>query len=233
MSYTLTGSFIEACDCFIVCPCWVDEEADDGHCTGLVAWTLGPGSDIDGLDVHGRTVVSITAHGSRRRGGTSTTVVFVDHEATPTQTRKLTDAFAGRLDGPLAELAGVTGTVVLTGQAVIDVTNEDHAWSVSVRLPPQQPTADAIDVAGEQRVFSDAGSLPLTLRNTALSAEFGVPPTTPDVTGLRSDHLTVAVAALPGGFVDVVGRSGMTGRFSYTHPPEPAEVGDAERRNRE
>ena len=29
MSYTLTGSFIEACDCFIVCPCWVDEDADD------------------------------------------------------------------------------------------------------------------------------------------------------------------------------------------------------------
>ena len=40
MSYTLTGSFIEACDCFIVCPCWVDEDADDGHCTGLVAWSL-------------------------------------------------------------------------------------------------------------------------------------------------------------------------------------------------
>ena len=133
------------------------------------------------------------------------------------------NGYSGSPDPLMIPLTGVN----------FDVTNEDHAWSVSVRLPPQQPTADAIDVAGEQRVFSDAGSLPLTLRNTALSAEFGVPPTTPDVTGLRSDHLTVAVAALPGGFVDVVGRSGMTGRFSYTHPPEPAEVGDAVRRNRE
>ena len=94
MSYTLTGSFIEACDCFIVCPCWVDEDADDGHCTGLVAWSLDAGSTIDGTPVHGRKVVSVTAHGSRRRGGTSSTVVFVDHEATPTQARLLATAFS-------------------------------------------------------------------------------------------------------------------------------------------
>ena len=53
------------------------------------------------------------------------------------------------------------------------------------------------------------------------------------MTSLRSDHLKVGVAALPGGFVDVVGRSGMTGTFSLQHPKEPVEVGDAERRNRE
>jgi hypothetical protein len=62
---------------------------------GLVAWSLGAGSTIDGTPVHGRKVVSVTAHGSRRRGGTSSTVVFVDHEATPTQARLLATAFAG------------------------------------------------------------------------------------------------------------------------------------------
>ena len=61
MSYTLNGSFIEACDCYIVCPCWVDEEADDGHCTGLVAWTLGAGSTIGTTPVHDRKVVSAFA----------------------------------------------------------------------------------------------------------------------------------------------------------------------------
>ena len=233
MSYTLTGSFIEACDCFIVCPCWVDEDADDGHCTGLVAWSLGAGSTIDGTPVHGRKVVSVTAHGSRRRGGTSSTVVFVDHEATPTQARLLAKAFAGGLDGPLAELADVSGRVVLTGQAVIELVDDGQAWSVSVRLPPDAPAADAVDVAGVPRIFSDDGGSPLSLRNTALSTEFGVPATEPDVTSLRSDHLKVAVAALPGGFVDVVGRSGMTGTFRYEHPTDPVEVGDAERRNRE
>ena len=90
-----------------------------------------------------------------------------------------------------------------------------------MRLPPDHPVADAIDVAGTPKVFSDNGSLPMSLRNTALSTEFGVPSTEPDVTSLRSEHLTVAVAALPGGFVDVVGRSGMTGKFSYTHLTGP------------
>ena len=164
MSYTLTGSFIEACDCFIVCPCWVDEDADDGHCTGLVAWSLDAGSTIDGTPVHGRKVVSVTAHGSRRRGGTSSTVVFVDHEATPTQARLLAKAFAGGLDGPLAELADVSGRVVLTGQAVIELVDDGQAWSVSVRLPPDAPAADAVDVAGVPRIFSDDGGSPLSLR---------------------------------------------------------------------
>jgi hypothetical protein len=234
MSYTLNGSFIEACDCFIVCPCWVDEEADDGHCTGLVAWTLGAGSTIDTTPVHDRKVVSVTAHGSRRRGGTSSTVVFVDHQATPTQARLLAEAFAGTLDGPLGELAEVSGRVVLTGQAVIEIEPDDgNAWAVTVRLPPDQPVTHAVDVSGTPKVFPDNGSRPMSLRNTALSTEFGVPSTDPDVTSLRSEHLKVAVAALPGGFVDVVGRSGMTGTFSYVHPKEQLEVGDAERRNRE
>ena len=232
MSYTLNGSFIEACDCYIVCPCWVDVEADDGHCTGLVAWTLGAGSTIGTTPVHDRKVVSVTAHGSRRRGGTSSTVVFVDHEATPTQARLLAEAVAGVLDGPLAELAEVTGRVVLTGRAVVEIEADNQAFAVTVRLPPDQPVADAIDVAGAPKVFTDNGSLPMSLRNTALSTEFGVPPATPDVTSLRSEHLKVAVAALPGGFVDVVGRSGMTGTFSYEHAKDPVEVGDAERRNR-
>ena len=137
MSYTLNGSFIEACDCYIVCPCWVDEEADDGHCTGLVAWTLGPGSKIDNTPVHDRKVVSVTAHGSRRRGGTSSTVVFVDHEATPSRlgcspTRSPADSTARS-----AELAEVTGRVVLTGQAAIEIKPDDgHAWAVTRAPPP-------------------------------------------------------------------------------------------------
>ena len=231
MSYTLNGSFIEACDCYIVCPCWVDEEADDGHCTGLVAWTLGAGSTIGGTPVHGRKVVSVTAHGSRRRGGTSSTVVFVDHEATPTQARLLAEAFAGGLDGPLAELAEVTGRVVLTGQAVVEIEADDQAFAVTVRLPrtsrspmrstwqaPRRssPTTAAADVAAQHRAVDRVRRAPAT----------------PDVTSLRSEHLKVAVAALPGGFVDVVGRSGMTGTFSYEHAKDPVEVGDAERRNR-
>ncbi|WP_396415809.1 DUF1326 domain-containing protein [Kocuria sp.] len=39
MDYTLTGEFLEACDCTVICPCWVDDDPTEGHCTGFVLWT--------------------------------------------------------------------------------------------------------------------------------------------------------------------------------------------------
>jgi hypothetical protein len=56
-SYALRGDFIESCDCFDLCPCWVDDDPDEDHRTGLVVWKLGEGSTIGtksgGLDVSG------------------------------------------------------------------------------------------------------------------------------------------------------------------------------------
>jgi len=213
MPYTLNGNFIESCDCYVICPCWVDEDADDGNCTGLVAWTLGAGSIIDGLSVAGRTVVAVTNHGTRRRGvGTSQTVVYVDSGASTDQVTRLARAFSGQADGPLAELAGVSGQVVSTAKAQITVTENASQWSVRVRIPAAAPTSDAVDVGGKPKTFNERPD-PMTLRDTALSTEFGMG--TGAVTAHRSDHLQVAVAALPGGYIDVTGRSGMTGAFSY------------------
>ena len=84
----LNGTFVEACDCRLMCPCWTDDEPDDGHCTGLFAWSLDAGSTIDGLlAVGGAQVVCVTTHLGRRRGGNATarglSVLFVDTSALP------------------------------------------------------------------------------------------------------------------------------------------------------
>ena len=47
MGYLLNGTFVEACDCRLMCPCWTDDEPDDGHCTGLFAWALNRLFDLD------------------------------------------------------------------------------------------------------------------------------------------------------------------------------------------
>ena len=126
MGYQLTGEFVEACDCRLMCPCWTDDEPDDGHCTGLFAWTLDDGSTIDGADVEGARVVCVTAHLGRRRGQsakeTTLSVLFVD---TPTASRPIPRPSAPRpsvlrtMLGPLADLAAVNGTVVLVDHAAV------------------------------------------------------------------------------------------------------------------
>ena len=98
MSYALSGTFLEACDCTVICPCWVDDDPVGGHCTGLIAWHLAPGSLINGVGMDDRTVVSVSTHlGNRRDGSNATTVLYVDHGASPAQFSWLIQAFSGQI----------------------------------------------------------------------------------------------------------------------------------------
>ena len=227
MSYDLAGRFIEVCDCTLLCPCWVSEAPDDNHCTGLFVWDIGtldghPPTDhnrsiIDGTDVTGRRVVSVSIHRGRRppaaagaaegaaaKGAAETeagtgydgtlTVLIVDHEATPEQYGVLVQAFRGALEGPLANLADVSGTVIQSLQAVVDLTGVGGDWTVKVTAPGAA-TPDLVDVASTPARFPPDDGQPLTLRHTALDTELGVRAGT-EVTALQH-HPPHAQPGLP------------------------------------
>ncbi len=65
MPYRLEGHFIEACDCFTICPCWIDGEPDEDECTGLFVWEITAGS-VDGVAVSGLNAASISFHTGKR-----------------------------------------------------------------------------------------------------------------------------------------------------------------------
>lgn len=217
MSYALTGTFTESCDCTVICPCWVDDDPVGGHCTGLIAWQIDAGK-VNGTDVSGRQVVSVSTHSGNRRASAGTvSVLYVDAAATGDQFRELAQAFAGRTDGPLADLASVSGVVVGAERAVI-VLGDDPAvpgqWRVLVHTGDVD--VPVLSATGAPRVF-DEGAEPLTLQHTALSKEHGVPADRATVTAQQGRSLSVNVGALPGGSLTVDGRSGMRGAFSYVH----------------
>lgn len=220
LQYSLTGTFVECCNCHVICPCWVDDEPDEDFCAGLFAWSFDPGSTIEGHDVGERSVVSVTMHGDSRRGGQSTSAVYVDDRITPEVADLLVQAFGGRAGGPLADLAEVTGTVVDGARATVSVTSQPAGWEVRV----QSGASQLVLAQGAPRRF-DLGPAPLTLTHTALSAELGIGDGA--VVAQEGALLQVEVAALPGPSVDVVGRSGMAGRFRYQSPgrDEPASGG--------
>lgn len=235
MAYKLSGHFIEACDCYVVCPCWVDDDPDDGHCTGLFAWLLEDGSRVGGLDVGGRRVVAVTTHRGNRRTARSDTVIFVDEQAGPEQAARLAEVFAGQAEGPLADLAAVSGQVVARQQARIEIDpaadGDRSGWTITVRalpdpLHPDAPRPVYVQSTGVPRSFDDGP--PMTLTHHALAKELGGAGGEP-VTSQLGDRLDIRVGALEGGWVEVTGRSGMRGRFSYQHPApgEPDGIGDA------
>ena len=202
-----------------MCPCWTDDEPDDGHCTGLFAWSVGTGSTVDGLEVGGAQVVCVTTHLGRRRGQAAEentlSVIFVDVVDLPEGKRAaaltaLGQAFSGNRSGPLEDLKAVNGTVVLVEPAGIAITPSGDNVTVTVTdVDGAQPVVASLSPA------SFDGREPLTLQRTALSKELGL--TDETVTAHHSDELTIRTAVLPGGFIEVTGRSGMRGPFHYVH----------------
>lgn len=228
MSYSMSGDFIEACDCTVVCPCWVDNDPVGGHCTGLVAWTITSGT-IDRDPVSGCKVVAVSTHlGNRRQGSNSTTMLYIDdrdysgNASHADLLEQLKKAFSGDIDGPLEELASVSGIVVGAEAANIDILHgkgrrRAAEWEVTVS-PLLLPSVKVVHATGRPKRLDN--QQPLTLRQTALSLEFGVPTEGQGegaVTAQDGLKLTVNVGALPAGNLDVIQRSGMRGEFKYVH----------------
>jgi hypothetical protein len=208
--YRLTGTFIEACNCTLMCPCWVEDEPTEDYCAGLFAWQFAPGSSIRGIEVGGGNLVSVTVHGDSRRGGSSTSALYVD-DVPDEAVDPLLAAFAGHAGGPLAELARVTGDVVDRGRARITCTSVGERFDVEVRTTGG---TQLVGARGTGEHF-DGSSQPLRLTGTALHREHGIGDNA--VTAGRTNVLRVGISALPGPPLDVTGRSSMTGPFSYVH----------------
>ncbi len=58
----LKGWFLECCDCFTICPCWVSERPDEDHCSALYVWTFSEGATIEGHDISHKSIVAATFH---------------------------------------------------------------------------------------------------------------------------------------------------------------------------
>ena len=78
--YRLVGRFLEACDCYAICPCWIDEVPDEDRCTGLFVWDITSG-EAKGHDVAGLRVVSVSFHQGKRLGSRQQVMLFIDDRA--------------------------------------------------------------------------------------------------------------------------------------------------------
>lgn len=201
--YAFSGQFYEACDCFTVCPCWTGGAPDDDECTGVFAWAIEKGS-IDGIDVSGRRVASVSTHTGHREQAKQGVLVFIDEDASPQAATVIAEAVTGLLGGPLGELARLLGELIAVEYAEIRLEAEDHHTSLSV--------GRKIVVAGSSITGRDGRVT--TLSNARLSDVLGSPS---EVGVTRRFKVTLPGHGLD---VDLRGRSSMRGAFSYKHMPD-------------
>ncbi len=118
MGYQLTGSILEVCDCNILCPCWVGENADNGTCDAIVAWRIDKGN-VNGIDVSGLTFAVLPHIPGNILQGNWKVLAVVDDKATPEQQEALLNVFTGKMGGAIADFAALIGEVVGVERAPI------------------------------------------------------------------------------------------------------------------
>ena len=164
MTYRLVGRFVEACDCYAICPCWIDEEPDEEKCTGLYVWDIADG-EAKGNEVGGLRVASISYHEGNRRGSRQRVVLLIDERADDHQRRALSDVFTGRSGGPLAELGAMLGELAEQQSARIDLNWDGEEASLDIEGKVQVSTERKVGPSGRTT----------TLVDSALAESFGSP----------------------------------------------------------
>jgi hypothetical protein len=198
--YAVTGIFVELCDCFTICPCWIDLPPSEDRCTGVFCWAIEEGS-VEGVEIAGLNVVSLSFHSGHRDRGGQTVRIFVSEQASEEQLELLGRLFSGELGGPLAELVTLLGRLEGVERAPIAVETVGRSMSVTVGR----------QIAGDAEVLVGADEEITELEHARLSLVLGSPAEVARASRFRVD--------MPGQAYDiqVTGRAGMRGRFEYRH----------------
>jgi hypothetical protein len=118
MAYNLEGDLLEVCDCKVLCPCWIGEDADNGTCDAIVGYRIAKGN-VDGTDVSGLSLVLAGHIPGNILQGNWKIAVFVDERASKQQEEALLNVWTGKLGGPVADLAKLVGEVLAVRRAPI------------------------------------------------------------------------------------------------------------------
>jgi hypothetical protein len=164
MGYHLEGDLLEVCDCKVLCPCWIGEDADNGTCDTILAYNMKSGA-INGTDVKGLSL-ALMAHipGNILKGNWSV-AVFVDERATKEQEDALLGVWTGKFGGPVADLAKFVGQVVSVQRAPITFTLVEGRGILKIGT-----AADC-----EMAPFKGAGDRVTTLNDSVFSTIPGSP----------------------------------------------------------
>jgi hypothetical protein len=146
MAWRLEGTYIENCNCDIVCPCATTAfaaPASYDRCNAMLAWHIDSG-EVDSTDVSGLSVVLVLDTPRQMSEGNWRVGMFMDDRASDEQAEKLGGIFSGQMGGPLANVVPLISENL--GMEVASIEHIDDGLRHRVKV------GDAIDVEIEDLV---------------------------------------------------------------------------------
>ncbi|MEO6651760.1 MAG: DUF1326 domain-containing protein [Ilumatobacteraceae bacterium] len=198
MSWNVSGSYFEACNCEAICPCIVLSPPTTGECTALVGWHIDEGA-FDGLELSDLNV-ALAVHSP---GHMATTMwhaaVYLDDRATEEQAAALGSIYSGASGGHPAVLGAHIGEVL--GVASAPIAFDVDGTSSSLRI------GDVGDVKVTAIATGQGGEL-ITINNHPLAIAPGY-----EAVASRVDHLRFTDHGYEW---ELSGTNGLVSPFSYS-----------------
>lgn len=164
MAYQVEGDLLEVCDCRVLCPCWIGEDADNKTCDAIVAYKVRRGT-IEGTDVSDLALALVCHIPGNIMQGNWKAAVFVDERASKQQEDALLNVWTGKLGGPIADFAKLIGEVVAVQRAPITFQVVQGSGTLKIGS-----TAEAV-----MTPYKGAGDRVTTLNDSVFSTIPGSP----------------------------------------------------------
>jgi hypothetical protein len=155
VAYELEGTILEVCNCNVLCPCWIGENPDNGTCDAVVAYHIDKGS-INGTDVTGRTFVILAHLPGNVLKGNWRSYYIVDDKATEAQQAALVDVWTGKLGGPLADFAQLTGEVLGVDRAPVSYELHEGKGTLKVGSFVEAEMTPYVGSTGQTTTLNDS-----------------------------------------------------------------------------
>jgi hypothetical protein len=131
VAWQLNGTYFEACNCAVACPCVMLSAPSEGECKVLIAWHVEQGKDgavaLDGLNV--AMAVHAPGHMLETKWQAA---LYLDERASAAQKDALTRIFAGQAGGHPAVLASFVGEVLGVASVGIDYRAAGRKRSLAI-----------------------------------------------------------------------------------------------------
>jgi hypothetical protein len=103
MSWRISGSYFESCNCDPICPCRKIDGAPGGRsthgeCLGLLSWLIEEGN-ADGVDLDGLPVAMATRYSDDEEGSPWSWILYLDASSSRDQREALEAIYTGALGG--------------------------------------------------------------------------------------------------------------------------------------
>ena len=131
MSWNLRGTYFEACNCNVACPCVFLSPPTEGACRVLIAWHVDQGQDGE-VDLKGLNVAMAIHSPGHMMQTKWRAALYLDARANDAQKQALTRIFAGQAGGHPATLASFVGDVLGVASVGIDYQAQGQKRSLSI-----------------------------------------------------------------------------------------------------